>query len=442
MMERRLARRWGRNLMTVVAIAISFTMLIAMTSVAWGIHYSAEEKLKDPPRDLVVSSLGLDPMIEDSHNRSKKMEKDSENFSRVMPLLTIMGRIDVSGIGNGEPMSDVSDMNQTPNEVINIGAVGLIPGKAREFMEEEDQLMIRSDRLEFDSWFTSPGDPFHESGYSSGWTGEVLMDEVIMEEHDLKIGDPIRYVDGSGKITSSFVIRGNVKTSLLGSGLSSDIVGGICVFRLSELQYSSGNHIVKIPGEDGKQHYRRDLSTAIYIDLSEDKLPSESRDEIIFRLREEFPGLEVSTDESRLYRLEEEALILEIFSFSVGISAILVGLLFLSAIMVLDVEERKEELAIMKAIGISRSSIFKQIVSDSFILAGLGALIGMVPGIVGSHFIDVYLRDLYGVDVVFSRTTPALVMVIIFFLCINVLIFSIIPGYSGMMQDHREALGT
>ena len=441
MMERRLLRRWGRNSLTVLAIAISFAMLVAMSSVAWGIHYSAEEKLRDPPRDLVVSSLGLDPMIEKGHSRSTEMEKDENNFSKVMPLLTIMGKMEIPIETHGESWSDPPEEMEAEGDQINVGAVGLVPGQAEEFMDDEGRLMIRSDRLEFEGWFSDPGDPFYESNYTTGWTGEILLDEVLMDEKDLEIGDSIRYVDGSGMVRSSYVIKGTVMTSLLGSGLSSDIVGGICVFRLAELQYSSGNHLDKIPGEEGDYNYREDLCTAIYIDLAEDRLDSKERKELEMDLQRSFPGLKVSTDETRLYRIEEEALILEVFSFSVGFSALLVGLLFLSAIMIMDVEERKGELAIMKAIGVSGSSIFKQIILDSFILAGLGAVLGMIPGIFGSHLIDIYLRDLYGVDVVFARTTPGLVVAILIFLSVNILIFSIIPAYIGMKQDHRRALG-
>jgi putative ABC transport system permease protein len=193
------------------------------------------------------------------------------------------------------------------------------------------------------------------------------------------------------------------------------------------------NHFVSTPQGD-----LSDLSTAIYLNLDHQRKDIDSQREINLMLEERFPGLSISSEEIRLYRIEEEAMILEIFSISVGITTFFIGLLFLSSIMLIDVEERKVELSIMRAIGISRRTIFTQVMLDSLILAGIGSLIGILPGILGSYYIDIYLRDLYGVNVVFSYVHPLLILILLLFLTVNVLIFSLIPAYSGMNQDPRR----
>ncbi|MGA1822545.1 MAG: ABC transporter permease [Thermoplasmatota archaeon] len=437
LIQKRLLRRWGRNSLTVLAIAISFAMLLSLSSVAWGIHLSSQERMKDPPRDLVISSIGFNPSIHNTHEVVRELLDDRTNISSAMPMLTQLGRLAIPPEGSGEmePMQMVADDFTIPSgtRMENIGSVGILPSLTRDFIDEDGKLSIRSDVLELQGWFSSPSDPFYEANYSDNWTGEVMVDDILMDDYDLKIGDTLYYVDTAGDVRSSLVIVGIVKTSLLGGGLSSELVGGIVLFRLSELQYLTDNHYISTP-----PGVLKDLSTAIYLNLDHQKKDVDSQREINLMLEEKFPGLSVSSEEIRLYRIEEEAMILELFSISVGTTTFFIGLLFLSSIMLIDVEERKVELSIMRAIGISRKTIFIQVMQDSLILAGLGSLLGIVPGILGSYYIDIYLRDLYGVNVAFSHISPLLIIILLLFLAVNVLIFSMIPAYSGMNQDPRR----
>jgi putative ABC transport system permease protein len=438
MMTRRLFRRWLRNLLTVVAIAISFSMLISMASVSLGIHESSLERISNPPRDLVISSLGLDPSINNAHEQVGRLESDRQNISDAMPLLTVLGRL---GIPENDERENVTWNISDPREIeiaerVNIGAVGLIPYTTDDFRDKEGRLSVRSDVLEMENWFSSGGDPFYSSGYTGGWTGEMILDEVFMHRYGVEKGDLLYFLDNSGLPRSSFKIIGSVKTSLLGGGISSNILGGIAVFRLGELQYATGYHHIDTP-----QGPLEDLCTLIYVKLAKGVEGSDTQKAVENKLQERYPGLMVTTEEVRLYRLEEEALILEVFSFSVGVSTLFIGLLFLSSIMLIDVDERKGELAIMKAIGISKRTIFLQVLTDSFILSGLGAVFGVILGIMGSRYVDLYLRNLYGVNVIFSYTTPSLILLMLIFLGVNVVIFSIVPAYRGMSQDHRRALG-
>lgn len=413
-------------------------MLISLSSVAWGIHISSQERMKDPPRDLVISSIGLNPSIHNTHEVVHELLEDRTNISSAMPMLTQLGRIAIPPSGSAntlEPMPQVPEGFQVPAGTAqeNIGTVGILPDLTRDFIDEDGKLSIRSDVMELDGWFSSSSDPFYESNYTDNWTGEAMVDEIIMDDFDLDIGDTLYYVDTSGEVRSSLVIVGVVRTSLLGGGLSGELVGGIVLFRLSELQYMTDNHHISTPQGDLK-----DLSTAIYLNLDIQKKDADSQRDINLMLEERFPGLSISSEEIRLYRIEEEAMILELFSISVGATTFFIGLLFLSSIMLIDVEERKVELSIMRAIGISRRTIFVQVMLDSLILAGLGSLLGIIPGILGSYYIDIYLRDLYGVNVVFSYIHPLLLLILLLFLAVNVLIFSLIPAYSGMNQDPRR----
>ena len=132
------------------------------------------------------------------------------------------------------------------------------------------------------------------------------------------------------------------------------------MIHLAELQYLTNNHIVS--GSGGE---RRDLSTAIYLDIQNERSDASTQKEIAVDLERSFPGLQVTTKERRLYRIEDEILILKSFSIGVGATTVMIGLFFLSSVMLIGVEERRKEIGILRAMGISRSSIFtKQGIPD------------------------------------------------------------------------------
>jgi putative ABC transport system permease protein len=302
-------------------------------------------------------------------------------------------------------------------------------------MSDENELFIRSDLLRFNGWFEHGGDPFYNSDYQDNWTGELLLDETILEKYDINIGEKICQIDGSGMISALYHIAGSIETSLVGSGLSSELVGGLVMVHLGELQQATGNHEVQTP--EGE---RRDLATALYIDIEQDKRSSALQKELSLRLEKRFPGLEVTTKENRLYRIDEEVLILEVFAVSVAASSISIGILFLSSIMIIDVEDRRTDISIMRAIGISRRTIFLQTVRDSLVLSCIAGVLGLLPGWLGASFLNTYLRDLYGVNIEFASFEPLVVIGSFIYLFILVSIFSLVPAIRATTIMPRSGL--
>ncbi|MBN1389865.1 MAG: ABC transporter permease [Candidatus Thermoplasmatota archaeon] len=418
----RLTRRWARNVLTVIAIAISFSMLLSLSSVSLGMYRASEERLAGSPRDIVISSLGLQPSIENSHLVSLELKKD-RNLSAVMPLLTVIGRLGIDK--DHERTLNVGDrISQNEGiETVTVGMVGIVPDMARDFMGDQNELFIRSDHLRFDGWFSEGEDPFYRSAYRENWTGELILDENLLEEHDLDHGDKVYHVNGTGQVSAVYTIIGGVRTSLIGAGLSSELLGGIGIVNLGELQLATGNH-----ERDTSEGKSVDLGNAIYLEIDERVVSSEEKRQISMMLESRFPGLEVTSKESRLYSIDEEILILEVFAVSAAAATISIGILFLSSIMIIDVEDRRMEISIMRAIGISRRTIFIQTVRDSLVLSSLGALIGLVPGWMGSGLLDTFLRDLYGLNISFSSFEPLVFLGSISYLLILTSLFSILPA--------------
>ena len=348
-------------------------------------------------------------------------------------MLTVIGKLAVPDDdeatafppGSGKTPS-ISDM-----ERIEIGMVGLIPELASDLISE-DELIIRSEKIELEGWFEEKGDPYFNSGE---WTSELLLDKNIMADFGLEEGDLVYYLGQDGKPVASLEVRGSVKTSIIGNGLSRELVSGIGLVHLSELQRLTGNDLKVIPGGNIS-----DLVNAIYIDLSEERRDAPSQREMVIYLEGLFPGLKVTSKESRIYRLEEVGMVLQFVSYGVRLTTLFIGSMFLSSIMVLDVEDRRSEIAVMRAIGISRRTIYLQILKDSLMLSSLGVLVGLIPAYLAAGFLDSRLRSFYGVDIDFSLLTPGLVLLCVSFLLFFVIIFSILPGMRSMRIDVKKGL--
>ncbi|MCK5774058.1 MAG: hypothetical protein KAH57_09760, partial [Thermoplasmata archaeon] len=115
---------------------------------AWGLGEAAEDRSKGQPRDMVISSLGIVPTIEDSHIRSRELKNDESNFSAAMPVLTMLGRLAFPKEDGGlAPSMDLSIEDTLRGDLEGsetVGLVGLVPDLAKDFMGEDDTLFIRT----------------------------------------------------------------------------------------------------------------------------------------------------------------------------------------------------------------------------------------------------------------------------------------------------------
>ncbi|MCU0798403.1 MAG: ABC transporter permease [Candidatus Thermoplasmatota archaeon] len=437
MIGRRFMKRWRRNLLTVLALSISFLMVLSLSSLSRGMDRAARGASGSTPRDIVIASSGSAPSIEFAHSKSLELISDTRNVTAAMPVLTLIGRL-------GFPADDwkaalkgtlPSPMKGLDGRYVaeSTGLVGLVPGLARPFVKDGG-LVIRSERMGLEGFFEEDGSPFHDSNYTSGWTGELMLDENLVRSHSLEIGDPVLYISPDGRVLDAFRLKGLLKTSLLGGGLTSQLLGGVALAHLGELQFLEG-YGPRSGGGTG----REDLCSAIYVDLTDEMSAAASRDIFMSGLRERFPGHKVVTSEGRIYRLEEEVLILTVFSFGVGGTALLIGGLFLSAIMIMDVEDRSRDLSIMRAIGISRTRIYLEVLRDSLVLAFLGTLLGALSGDILLDGLDSYLKDLYGLNIDFFVMDGNWVVITALSMVLFVAVFSLVPGMrAAMMGPGKE----
>lgn len=97
------------------------------------------------------------------------------------------------------------------------------------------------------------------------------------------------------------------------------------------------------------------------------------------------------------------------FHKAIGVITIVASAIFLLCIMLLKVEERRRDVAALRLMGISRSTVMKGIVAEAALLALVGCVLGIGIGWVSSQGINLFYQAHYRTPLTFSLITPPIV---------------------------------
>jgi putative ABC transport system permease protein len=98
------------------------------------------------------------------------------------------------------------------------------------------------------------------------------------------------------------------------------------------------------------------------------------------------------------------------FHRAIGVITIVASSIFLLCIMVLKVEERRRDIAALRLMGISRSSVVWSIIIEAALVAVLGSVLGVALGWIVSFFVNWHYQAVYRTPLYFSIVTPPIVM--------------------------------
>ena len=99
------------------------------------------------------------------------------------------------------------------------------------------------------------------------------------------------------------------------------------------------------------------------------------------------------------------------FHRAIGIITIVASSVFLLCIMVLKVEERRRDIAALRLMGISRSTVVRAIILEAALIAVLGSGLGILLGWLVSIFVNWHYQALYRTPLAFSIVTPSIITV-------------------------------
>ncbi len=335
-------RRKGRTTMTVAAVAISMALLVSMLSIAEGILLNAQLGIKESKRDIIVSAEGAHGIV-NGHDLVKEMVANENVSSASAILFTEWSEFLVLNITDPN--------NQITNDFLALG-VGLVPDDEKNFLGDETERRFRDVfEVKFNDWFEVGGDPHYEGNYTGEWTYEILIDETFAKRHNLSKNSEF-YINNH---PLEFHVRGTVSTILSGKGIFEGIDIGVVIMHLSELQ-----SLLNLT--------ENDLITSLSISLEDDKKDVETSRAMAQFIRTKYPFYSVLTKEDRLQNVEDQIVLARLFYTAIGSVSMIIGLLFVACIMIMSIYERTNEFGMMRAIGVSKKTIFLQTLMESMVL--------------------------------------------------------------------------
>ena len=100
--------------------------------------------------------------------------------------------------------------------------------------------------------------------------------------------------------------------------------------------------------------------------------------------------------------------VLDRFHVAISLVTVIASSIFLLALMVMLVDERRDTVAILRLIGLRRRRIFIQVLAEGLVIALAGALFGVLLAVVLEGGFNRFFQWRYDTALVFVRVTPAI----------------------------------
>lgn len=116
-----------------------------------------------------------------------------------------------------------------------------------------------------------------------------------------------------------------------------------------------------------------------------------------------YPSRTIAAESSQTF------LVVSRFHRAIGVITIVAGAVFLLCIMLLKVEERRLDAAVMRFVGVRRRTIFAALLLESCLIAGLGSVLGTALALGAGAATNAYYQRRFDTGLIFSLVTPGIV---------------------------------
>jgi putative ABC transport system permease protein len=110
----------------------------------------------------------------------------------------------------------------------------------------------------------------------------------------------------------------------------------------------------------------------------------------------EFPKTTAISTATALEQVDARLSYFRQLAFVLGSISLAVGFLLVTTLMTVSVNERLGEIAVLRAIGVSRAHVVQQVVIEGVVIGLLGALLGLVLGLGTARYLNAILSDFPG----------------------------------------------
>jgi ABC-type lipoprotein release transport system permease subunit len=418
-----------------VGVALAITLSTIMFSISEGINTSTKELIDETDIELFVFPPSSNPILQEftkyldldsGRELAEKIREGNPKIRAASPWLT-------EGIYISNNIVEDNNLGASGDEkqpkIYSITGKGYVPELQGNFGTIEQ--VTGTD-------LPTPSDPFFANGtYAGGYlsenfTHEIVLNKNLAEMMQVTVGD-IVFVNSLG---IPFIMDNSSYNTWLENSTWFEVQGIIiertdapsilsASMHLSELQYITGKHRMNFFGA-----VLTDFVNEIYIDLYD---PGDTS-AVKKWLEEDFEDsnrISVITAGELANEFNSFLDIFKGFSTMIIIITSAVVILFISTIMMISVQEQRREIGMMRAIGISKSTVVRYILVESVVICLIGFIIGLVMGYVGSSVLEEIIlstEDTIPVGVELTTITPDLVFSVSFITILIGIIAGVVPA--------------
>lgn len=371
-----LRRHPMRTLLAIFGLAIAAALLIDMVMLATGMRESFRSLLTSQGYELRVTPRGTLPFdTEATVGGAAELVAELRahpDIERVSPSLgtTVQVTRRVAPRDNAQSVGTVrDDPSQRVQSEVNSGTSAFALGTQPDVQGEYTVLTGRA---------PSPGDSVMR---------EVIVNAALLEKLSASVGDTLS------------VSTGRSAQLRMSGGESSVVITGEARF----LYVPPGLPAMSAPlravqtflGEAGRD--RISLAMASVRSAEGANEDNSARTEAVRGwIEATFSRVTAISTETAIVQVEERLAYFRQLAFILGALSLVIGVLLVTTLVSLSVNERLGELAVLRAIGVARSGVLQQIMLEGLLLGVAGITFGLGLGLVTAQWLNTILRDFPG----------------------------------------------
>lgn len=154
------------------------------------------------------------------------------------------------------------------------------------------------------------------------------------------------------------------------------------------------------------------------------------------------PRITAISTETAIRQVEERLSYFRQLAFVLGAISLGIGFLLVSTLVTLSVNERRGEIAVMRAIGTQKTAVLLQTMLEGLMLSAAGVSAGLLLGLVTARWLNTILRDFPGLPASFDFFvwSPGAALQSVALLMFSGILAGIIPAWRAASMPVSRAL--
>jgi putative ABC transport system permease protein len=334
-----LLRHKARTILAVLGVAIAAAMLLDMVMLATGMRESFRQLLLSRGFDIRLAPKGTLPFDTDATIPGvaaiTKILRSNPNIREISPVLGASIHIAVK------------------DKDVSAAVLGIEPSVQGDYELVSGRDVLRAD--------------------------QIVVNEYLMEHLRARVGDTLHIATGYDPQTRSY------------SGQRTLVLAGIVRFIYGAADQASAavrrETLEAMLGAAG-----RDRASLFMVRVRKGANPDSVRTWIESRV----PNVSAISISSAIAQVDQRLSYFRQLAFILGSVSLFVGFLLVTTLVTVSVNERTGEIAVMRAIGVSRMHVVQQIVFEGVAISLAGAVVGLGLGLLTARYLNSILSAFPG----------------------------------------------